>query len=729
MTHRPPARRRPWVAGLLSFPLLALAVFAGAAPAAAAPIGFVVDSLATTGDGTVGDGVCATAAGECTLTAALEEANAVDPTSGVDAVDITFSVTGAIDVVNDADAMFVGTLGESGGIAGLGAQFLVDSAVPVSIDFDGIESVEHTFDSVYSMFYIASDDVTVSNLDNVLGGRAAFSIDSSDVTLSDVEIKDPDTAIDFIGIALLDGASNVTLNDLVIASQSFVGIMVDNNATVTGVEINRLSSSGHASAHIDFEDGSVVDGFVVNDSTIGTAGEISPSPLLYLNPNQDTTGFELNDSTFASPNQFGIGIYGGNVTLSDTVISGSVFTGTNTVFQDGGAAEVTGLTIIDNTFTDTLGRVLNFQATDLDGATITGNQFLDARGNAAATIYVGQTSDDSLIASNVFEQSAGADANRWAIYHAPADAVAGEDTGWTFRANAIDGYVGTSNGPIFSTPRGTTLIEQNTFGPETSGSREEETETSLLYFVANNGAANDRIQTYRPTSAVFTGTDLTLRVAPVSPPLATNNAPIGPVTVDVYWTADDNAEAYVGRLADVSGATTATLPWTGGPGFVRVQTIDAAGQSSQYSAVVQAPLDNTAPAAPAVDRTPLTGALTGTGEPGATINVVAPNGDIVCTTTVGTDGTWSCVPPVALTCATTYQVTQTDLAGNVSSPTSFTTAACGAGGNGGAAGSGGAAGGLLPSTGAGVGLLALLAGLLAIGTGLGLSSFRRLSAV
>ena len=727
MSYRP-ARRRPWVVGLLSLPLLALAIFAGAAPAAAAPASFVVDSLATDGDDNVGDGVCETAAGECTLTAALEEANAVDSaTSSVDSVDITFSVTGDLSIASNADAMFAGTLGVRWGNIGLGAAYLIDSEVPVSIDFDGIDQVEHTFDSAYALFYVTSDDVALSNLANARAGEANVVIDSSNVTLSNIGIEDPDTVISETGVALLDGASNITIDDVSLFSQAFVGILVDNNAAVTDVQINRLVSRGHSTAHIDIEDGAVVDGFVVNDSTVGEADETSPSGLLYVNPNLDITGFEFNDSTFASPNQWAIAIYGGGVTMTDTVISGSTFTGTNTVWQDGGAAEAAGLEISGNTFTDTLGRVLNFDTTDLTGASISGNDFVDARGNAAATIYVGHVSDDSIIEGNSFVQSAGADANRWAIYHAPVEAVAGESTGWTFRANAIDGYVGTSNGPIFSTPRGSTLIEQNTFGPNTSGSQDTVTETSLLYFVANNGAANDRIQTYRPIAAVFTGTDLTLRVAPVTPPLATNNAPVGPVTVDVYWTADDNAEAYVGRLSDVSGATTATLPWTGGPGFVRVQTIDAEGQSSQYSGVVQAPVDTTAPAAPVADRTPLTGALTGTGEPGATVQVLDADGVVVCTTTVGTDGTWSCTPAAALTCATAYTVTQTDLAGNVSLPTTFTTAACAAGGNDG--GNGNGAGGLLPSTGAGASLLALAAGLVALGAGVGLTAVRRRSTV
>lgn len=729
MTH-PAARRRPWLVGLLSAPLVVLAVMAGASPAAAAPASFVVNSLADAGDDNVGDGVCATAAGECTLTAALEEANAIDATtSAVDSVDITFSVTGEISLANNANAMTTDNLGVRTGNIGLGAAFVIDSQVPVSIDFDGIDLVEHAFDSVNALFYVTSDDVTLSNLDDLRAGEANVVIDSSNVTLSNIGITDNDTNIAETGVALLDGATNVTLNDLSIQSQAFVGIMVDNNAMVTNVEINRLVSTGHSNAHIDIEDGSVVDGFVVNDSDFGAAGETSPSPLVYVNPRLDLTGLELNDSSFASPNQLGIGVYGGGVTMTDTVIARSTFTGTGTVFQDGGNTEATGFDITDNTFTDVNGRVLNFARTDLNDAVITGNDFIDARLGGVATIELGTVTDESLIEGNTFTQSADDEDNRWAIYNVLTGTAAGVDTGWTFRGNVIDGYDPAVGAPIFNGNTGTTLVELNTFGPRTQGSQEDVTEFDAGYFTFNQGSANDRLQTYRPTAAAFTGTELLVRVAPVTPPLSNNTAPEGPVTVDVYWTADDNAEAYVGRLTDVTGATTATLPWTGGPGFVRVQTIDAAGQSSQYSAVVQAPVDETAPAAPVVESTPLTGALTGTGEPGATVNVSAPDGTIVCTTVVGANGAYSCVPPAALQCGTTYSVTQTDLAGNVSAPTSFTTAACaGSGSNGGGAGNGTGAGGLLPSTGAGVGLLALVAGLLAIGAGVGMTALRRRSA-
>src|SRR5687768_6202331 len=58
-------------------------LLATAAPAGAAE--FTVDSTADVVDANVGDGVCATTAGRCTLRAAIQEANMVP---GADAIDV-----------------------------------------------------------------------------------------------------------------------------------------------------------------------------------------------------------------------------------------------------------------------------------------------------------------------------------------------------------------------------------------------------------------------------------------------------------------------------------------------------------------------------------------------------------------------------------------------------------------------------------------------------------------
>ncbi len=79
-------------------------------------------------------------------------------------------------------------------------------------------------------------------------------------------------------------------------------------------------------------------------------------------------------------------------------------------------------------------------------------------------------------------------------------------------------------------------------------------------------------------------------------------------------------------------------------------------------------LDTTAPTAPTVT-TPTNGnPVTGTGEPGATVEVRTSNGS-VCTTVVQNDGTYSCTLSPRPTNGATITVTQTDVAGNQSTAT------------------------------------------------------------
>ncbi|MER5883719.1 Ig-like domain-containing protein [Streptomyces sp. NPDC001941] len=53
---------------------------------------------------------------------------------------------------------------------------------------------------------------------------------------------------------------------------------------------------------------------------------------------------------------------------------------------------------------------------------------------------------------------------------------------------------------------------------------------------------------------------------------------------------------------------------------------------------------------PPAGGTPGTGPLTGTGEPGATVELTDKNGNPICSTTVRPDGTWSCTPSAPLPC-------------------------------------------------------------------------------
>src|SRR5688572_4185896 len=85
------------------FVLLAVCVLMATAPAAAHAAEFTVDSTADVVDGNVGNGICATTAGRCTLRAAIQEANMVP---GADAIHVPgglFALRGSGSVVDPPD--------------------------------------------------------------------------------------------------------------------------------------------------------------------------------------------------------------------------------------------------------------------------------------------------------------------------------------------------------------------------------------------------------------------------------------------------------------------------------------------------------------------------------------------------------------------------------------------------------------------------------------------------
>ncbi len=118
--------------------------------------------------------------------------------------------------------------------------------------------------------------------------------------------------------------------------------------------------------------------------------------------------------------------------------------------------------------------------------------------------------------------------------------------------------------------------------------------------------------------------------------------------------------------ADGSFTVTLSPPRTGGEPLVVTQT-DAAGNVSAATST-QAP-DLTAPAAPTAEIGADGAAITGRGESGATVTIRDASGAVVATAIVGTDGTYTATLTPAQANGGTVFVTQSDAAGNVSTPT------------------------------------------------------------
>jgi|GEM_PF-2455872 len=103
---------------------------------------------------------------------------------------------------------------------------------------------------------------------------------------------------------------------------------------------------------------------------------------------------------------------------------------------------------------------------------------------------------------------------------------------------------------------------------------------------------------------------------------------------------------------------------------IDVTASDAAGNTSNPQSV-NITVDTTAPDAPVINAPTNGQPVTGTGEPGATVDVTTPGG-ASCSATVQGNGSWSCTLTGNLVNGDDITATQTDEAGNESDPTTVT---------------------------------------------------------
>ena len=123
---------------------------------------FTVGSLADAGDAVPGDGACDTGGGQCTLRAAIEEANAL---AGAD--DINFSVAGTVNLTS--------------GALNISSDVSVDGANSVTVDGGGTARVMDITGGTVSLA-----NITLTNGAATEGGGINS---SADVTLSGVTVS------------------------------------------------------------------------------------------------------------------------------------------------------------------------------------------------------------------------------------------------------------------------------------------------------------------------------------------------------------------------------------------------------------------------------------------------------------------------------------------------------------------------------------------------------------
>ncbi len=571
-------------------------------------------ALADVEDANTADGVCQTAtAGECTLFAALEQANALPALAGDDVL-INFAVEGDILPVNGSPKMqndpFQNTVFND--YLGFRAFYLVDAQRPVRIDFGNKVFLLERDDGENAMLLVQSDNVIIENFNdprrdsdpsdgyNAMAGMAtgasAIVIGGTNVTIRNGVVSDPGTIALENCVSLMDGATNVTIQDFYCRSPHFWGLFVEERAKVTNIALNRVTFSEVASyADIAIErlgttdDKTEVHGMTITDCEFQDGGR---SYAIWLRGDNVTGGSTLVDglvisnSRFLTSNRVGIDIEPGVVTNGLT-LQNSIADGTRAIINSDSVQLQTGMIVKNNVFSNVAGDVIQTNS-PYNNAVIEGNQFLKGRESglvAGIRLQGGSFGTNNIIRNNFFAQEE--PVSRFAIWM-QANSGLDTPTGWSILNNAVLNIFGGSYGPIYNEGDGNTLISGNTFGEGTRGAAigELTPENDDSFFVVNaDRYSNGKIQTWRPTGAVYSGTSIRVRVSPVEELLPGNAAPTLPVFIDVYHTATDKAETYLGRIPGTHSAQTVfEFSSTATGGAVRAQITDAEGRSSQYSA-------------------------------------------------------------------------------------------------------------------------------------------------
>jgi len=384
----------------------------------------------------------------------------------------------------------------------------------------------------------------------------------------------------------------------------------------------------------------------------------------------DLRAANLTDLTFIDNTFDGIRVDGGwriwdlsgGVTSTNLVIRGNTFTdiaGSGS-FVDSRDSNQTGLSIDHNTFTRTATSwsILDIRGGNIDTVNVTDNVFTDTSAGYPA-VWTNRISPNSHVARNRWVNPDATKKYGWIFVFDNGSVPATTVAGWQVHDNHVQVASSNAEAPV-RIGSGYLPVERNTFGSLNRGTTPTEdgnanSETGASWFVWNVGAnANGKLRTWYPNAVSIDASTERARVT-VQPPAANETpAPATPVSVDVYYTpgagGQRQADRYLGRVVGLTGQSTFDLNCGGcsSGGYIRVQTLSPTGATTQYSRIVQA-LPGTVPAAPLAtdledgDEVPVGSTISGTGTPGATVEVVNTDTDeVLCTTVVAESGLWSC---------------------------------------------------------------------------------------
>ena len=613
------------VASGLSLP----AVLASGAPTYV----FTIDSPLFGGaDANLADGVCATSSGTCTLRAAIEQSNYLNRPAGDVLINVSPTIGLNTYMSGTCNTSATNMLSSSINRQDDGAQLVISAPAtidlghqlrPYCVDNDGTDT---------AMFYLTGSDITIQNFDYALGTGTSFVVGA---TARNITI-DGDTLGMNGGYALNDSTANWYPERFVMFIQG------TQNVTVRNVKTGGFYKNSDAGVFL----------------FVNTAGSAPATPTtnividnVQMYNNLSSTTCSSSDGTGCVSNfvNFWSGGSTGNSGFIYNVINGLTF---NNVLVQNLNSSMLGLTFASNSVSS-----VNTASSDITNLTITNSRFINNAqvGNNPAQAFVmlpftTYLHGTNLIANNVFTStttSASQVGANTAIFFLGSEAAnSTRPSGLTISNNYFNGY-GHGNGTVRLRQAGLVTVTGNTFGAATKsyGTATEETNdqdvqvtfapASSPYFSTNNSvltwypSANATVPSGLPPANVTPLTTVpdtglptcTADVNVVKPPSVTGNytLPGDPVTLDVFWTALQTSEVYLGQVTDLTGSSatlalplpvgTLTLPdgktvtpvdpATGAAtGYVRLQTqVQGMSQleSSQYSRVVPV-VGNCAPA-------------------------------------------------------------------------------------------------------------------------------------
>ncbi|NKY24423.1 hypothetical protein [Cellulomonas denverensis] len=613
---------RPVAAVLAAVALVATGITA--AQSATPQLELLVNSLNTTADANPGDGICADAAGECTLRAAIQESNTLNRAADEIRIGMDPAFAGGrIDLTTSTSTWMRTTSVYSGGSIGGdgGAIFEVTAPVIIDLEHKVTAAPVSTLDGPgAAAFYLNGSDIELIGVDNTYSGETAFYVgpNAANVTIRDGAVQTANYYPERF-LVVRGGASNVTVRNYDVAgfasnnsewgwgwvdgattaATAVTSLTIDNvryNANLSG-SCDSSSATGCSSTPVQAE-GQHVNQLTFTNNTVTNFNRAGDNNNRLLNLRNATVGTVLwSGNTITNPRQYS----------ADSLIDFGV---------SGAGATVGSFTITDNVFTD-----VQVASEEMNGIIrLPANKSISGTG---------------LISGNTFLAG---DAQSQAIYwQGPySDAVNVSASHVVIEKNYFDGWGdNSSRSTIRMYQTGAVTVRQNTFGTTTGTQTNTVTEEgtasgSYATTMLSNWSygANGKMNTWFPTarssanvqSANLTAQRCTIDLEVAPPSDSANNAdisgsryPATPVTLDLYWTASRTAEVYLESVQVASDARTtlqvelplpgderldhlpdgATLPvdpTTGAvSGGLRLQTQDPnAGDttaSSQYSRV------------------------------------------------------------------------------------------------------------------------------------------------